>query len=133
MEKNFFEPTILEVKSIKDKILKDEIFGPILPVLTYQSVNDLKNILNEYNNPLAFYVFSNNISFAEDLISTNSFGGGAINDTIGQIVNKKLPFGGVGNSGIGKYHGHESFKTFSHFIYIAFCIDRCICFQVASA
>ena len=115
MEKNFFEPTILEVKSIKDKILKDEIFGPILPVLTYQSVDDLKNILNEYNNPLAFYVFSNNISFAEDLISTNSFGGGAINDTIGQIVNKKLPFGGVGNSGIGKYHGHESFKTFSHF------------------
>ena len=115
MENNFFEPTILEVKSIKDKILKDEIFGPILPVLTYQSVDDLKNILNEYNNPLAFYVFSNNISFAEDLISTNSFGGGAINDTIGQIVNKKLPFGGVGNSGIGKYHGHESFKTFSHF------------------
>ena len=73
MEKNFFEPTIVEVKSIKDKILKDEIFGPILPVLTYQSVDDLKNILNEYNNPLAFYVFSNNISFAEDLISTNSF------------------------------------------------------------
>ncbi len=115
IEKKFFEPTILEVDSIKDKILKDEIFGPILPVLTYESLDDLNKIINEYKNPLAFYVFSNNISFAENLISTNSFGGGAINDTIGQIINKKLPFGGVGNSGIGKYHGYESFKTFSHF------------------
>ena len=114
-ENNYFEPTVLELDSIKDKILHDEIFGPILPVLTYNSIEDLNNILREYKNPLAFYVFSNNISFAENLISTNSFGGGAINDTIGQIVNKKLPFGGIGNSGIGKYHGYESFKTFSHF------------------
>ena len=114
-QKKFFEPTILEVDSIKDRILKDEIFGPILPVITYNSINELNKILNEYKNPLAFYVFSNNLSFAEKLISSYSFGGGAINDTIGQIVNKKLPFGGVGNSGIGKYHGYESFKTFSHF------------------
>ena len=105
----------MEVDSIKDRILKDEIFGPILPVITYNSINELNKILNEYKNPLAFYVFSNNLSFAEKLISSYSFGGGAINDTIGQIVNKKLPFGGVGNSGIGKYHGYESFKTFSHF------------------
>ena len=105
----------MEVDSIKDKILHEEIFGPILPILTYNSIEDLNKILREYKNPLAFYVFSNNISFAENLISTNSFGGGAINDTIGQIVNKKLPFGGIGNSGIGKYHGYESFKTFSHF------------------
>ena len=114
-QNNYFEPTILEVDSIKDKILHEEIFGPILPILTYNSIEDLNKILKEYKNPLAFYVFSNNISFAENLISTNSFGGGAINDTIGQIVNKKLPFGGIGNSGIGKYHGYESFKTFSHF------------------
>ena len=111
----FFEPTILEVKSIKDKILKDEIFGPILPVLSYSSEIELNNILNEYKNPLAFYVFSNNINYAKKLINRYSFGGGAINDTIGQIVNKKLPFGGIGDSGIGKYHGYESFKTFSHF------------------
>ena len=111
----FFEPTILEVKSIKDKILKDEIFGPILPVVSYSSEIELNNILNEYKNPLAFYVFSNNINYAKKLINRYSFGGGAINDTIGQIVNKKLPFGGIGNSGIGKYHGYESFKTFSHF------------------
>ena len=115
IENNFFEPTVLEVNSIKDNILKDEIFGPILPILSYDTTEELTQILNEYKNPLAFYVFSNNISFAESLISNNSFGGGAINDTIGQIVNKKLPFGGVGNSGIGKYHGYESFKTFSHF------------------
>ena len=98
----------------KGRILSDHVCSHIAVARSFH-FDDLKNILNEYNNPLAFYVFSNNISFAEDLISTNSFGGGAINDTIGQIVNKKLPFGGVGNSGIGKYHGHESFKTFSHF------------------
>ena len=78
-QNNYFEPTILEVNSIKDKILHEEIFGPILPILTYNSIEDLNKILREYKNPLAFYVFSNNISFAENLISTNSFGGGAIN------------------------------------------------------
>ena len=112
---NFFEPTILEVSSINDKILRDEIFGPILPILTYSSDDELSKILNQYKNPLAFYVFSNNISYAKKLIKNHSFGGGAINDTIGQIINKNLPFGGVGTSGIGKYHGYESFKTFSHF------------------
>ena len=112
---NYFEPTILEVKSIKDKILKDEIFGPILPLISYKNDEELNNILIEYKNPLAFYIFSNRLSYAKKIINTYSFGGGAINDILGQIVNKNLPFGGIGNSGIGKYHGYESFKTFSHF------------------
>ena len=112
---NYFEPTILEVKSIKDKILKDEIFGPILPLISYKNDEELNNILIEYKNPLAFYIFSNRLSYAKNIINTYSFGGGAINDILGQIVNKNLPFGGIGNSGIGKYHGYESFKTFSHF------------------
>ena len=111
----YFEPTIVEISSPKDKILDDEIFGPILPIITYNSDNELKKILEGCKNPLAFYVFTNNIKYAKKLINSYSFGGGAINDTIGQIVNKNLPFGGIGNSGMGKYHGHESFKTFSHY------------------
>ena len=111
----YFEPTIVEISSPKDKILDDEIFGPILPIITYNSDNELNKILEGCKNPLAFYVFTNNIKYAKKLINSYSFGGGAINDTIGQIVNKNLPFGGIGNSGMGKYHGHESFKTFSHY------------------
>ena len=111
----YFEPTILEVQSIKDKILKNEIFGPILPIISYKNDEELNNILIEYKNPLAFYIFSNRLSYAKKIINHYSFGGGAINDILGQIVNKNLPFGGIGNSGMGKYHGYESFKTFSHF------------------
>ena len=112
---NYFEPTILQVQSIKDKILKDEIFGPILPIISYKNDEELNNILVEYKNPLAFYIFSKRLFYAKKIINSYSFGGGAINDILGQIVNKNLPFGGIGNSGIGKYHGYESFKTFSHF------------------
>ena len=111
----YFEPTIVEVSSAQDKILDDEIFGPILPIITYGSDDELDSILQRTKNPLAFYVFTNNIKFGKKLINNYSFGGGAINDTIGQIVNKNLPFGGIGNSGMGKYHGYETFKTFSHF------------------
>ena len=111
----YFEPTIVEVSSAQDKILDDEIFGPILPIITYGSNDELDSILQRTKNPLAFYVFTNNKKFGKKLINNYSFGGGAINDTIGQIVNKNLPFGGIGNSGMGKYHGYETFKTFSHF------------------
>lgn len=111
----YFEPTILEVSSAQDKILDDEIFGPILPIMTYSSDDELDIILKRSKNPLAFYVFTNNKKFGKKLINDYPFGGGAINDTIGQIVNKNLPFGGIGNSGMGKYHGYETFKTFSHF------------------
>ena len=79
---NYFEPTILEVKSVKDKILKDEIFGPILPLISYKNDEELNNILIEYKNPLAFYIFSNKLSYAKKIINTYSFGGGAIKDFI---------------------------------------------------
>ena len=111
----YFGPTVIDSPPMNSSLIQDEIFGPILPILTYSSDDELSKILNQYKNPLAFYVFSNNISYAKKLIKNHSFGGGAINDTIGQIINKNLPFGGVGTSGIGKYHGYESFKTFSHF------------------
>ena len=111
----FFEPTIVEIKNHKTKLLEEEIFGPILPVIEYNNESELYKILNFYKNPLAFYVFTNRKKFGEKLMKDFSFGGGAINDTIGQIVNHRLPFGGIGDSGQGKYHGKESFNTFSHF------------------
>ena len=111
----FFEPTIVEIKNDKNKLLEEEIFGPILPIVEYNNDDELYKILNFYKNPLAFYVFTNRKKFGEKLMQDFSFGGGAINDTIGQIINHKLPFGGIGDSGQGKYHGKESFNTFSHF------------------
>ena len=115
IKNKFFEPTIIEIKNLKNKILNEEIFGPILPIVQYNNESELYNILSNYNNPLAFYVFTNRKKFGERLMKDFSFGGGAINDTIGQIVNHRLPFGGIGDSGYGKYHGKESFNTFSHF------------------
>lgn len=115
LKKRFFEPTLVEVKYSNNKILKDEIFGPVLPIIEYESESELYKILNNFKNPLAFYVFTNRIKFGEKLMKDFSFGGGAVNDTIGQIINHRLPFGGIGNSGHGKYHGKESFNTFSHF------------------
>jgi aldehyde dehydrogenase (NAD+) len=111
----FFEPTIVEIENDKNKLLEEEIFGPILPILEYDNNDELYKILNFYKNPLAFYVFTNRKIFGEKLMRDFSFGGGAINDTIGQIINHRLPFGGIGDSGQGKYHGKESFNTFSHF------------------
>ncbi len=111
----FFEPTIVEIENDKNKLLDEEIFGPILPIVKYNNDDELYKILNFYKNPLAFYVFTNRKKFGEKLMHDFSFGGGAINDTIGQIINHKLPFGGIGDSGQGKYHGKESFNTFSHF------------------
>ena len=77
-------------------------------------MEDIDNIINKNPNPLALYVFSNNKKFTETVINRYSFGGGSINDTIVHLANSRLPFGGVGNSGIGSYHGKLSFELFSH-------------------
>ena len=94
--------------------MKDEIFGPVLPVLSYQNEADIKDIIHQYNKPLSLYVFSSNKSFAKKTITDFSFGGGTINDTLIHFANPRLPFGGVGSSGIGAYHGSHTFYTFSH-------------------
>ncbi len=91
-----------------------EIFGPILPIISYSTDADIDRHIMNYGKPLATYVFSNDKKFQKKIIDTYSFGGGAINDTVIQITNKKLPFGGVGHSGIGAYHGKISFDIFSH-------------------
>lgn len=112
--KLFISPTLIEEPSLDSPVMKEEIFGPILPILTYETEADIHNVVSRYEKPLAFYIFSENNSFAKKLITNYSFGGGCINDTVVHFSNKRLPFGGVGHSGIGAYHGKLSFDIFSH-------------------
>ncbi|MEG3658539.1 aldehyde dehydrogenase [Arenibacter palladensis] len=113
-EDNYLAPTLVNEPKLDSKLMKGEIFGPILPVIAYTNENDIERHLSNYGKPLATYVFSNREAFQKKIINRYSFGGGAINDTVIQITNKKLPFGGVGASGIGAYHGKRSFDLFSH-------------------
>ena len=110
----YLAPTLIDQPSLDSEVMKGEIFGPILPVLSYETENDIQSILNHYDKPLGFYVFSTDSSFYKKMIETYSFGGGTINDTMIHFGNSKLPFGGVGESGIGAYHGRLGFDTFSH-------------------
>jgi len=110
----YIAPTLLDAPSLESKVMQDEIFGPILPILTYQNEADIETVISKYEKPLSLYVFSNNIKWAKIIVTKYSFGGGCINDTVIHFSNNRLPFGGVGNSGIGAYHGKLSFDTFSH-------------------
>ena len=114
-ENKYFEPTLVEINNFNSNLMKQEIFGPILPIYEYKDFNEINEIINRYRDPLALYIFTKKRKFGENFLNNYSFGGGAINDTVVHIVNDKLPFGGVGNSGMGKYHGESTFKTFSHF------------------
>ncbi len=110
----YLAPTLLDEPSLDSLVMKDEIFGPILPILSFENEADLASIISRYEKPLSLYVFSNNRAFAKKIIQNYSFGGGCINDTVIYFTNKRLPFGGVGHSGIGAYHGKLSFDTFTH-------------------
>ena len=110
----YFGPTLVEEPAPDSSLLVDEIFGPILPVLSYTSESDIDSILTKLKNPLAFYLFSTNRNFINTMIQRYSFGGGVINDAIIHFTNDKLPFGGIGNSGMGAYHGKHSFEVFTH-------------------
>ena len=109
----FISPTIIDEIMPDDLIMQDEIFGPILPVMDFENIDEATSYINKNEKPLAFYYFGKNKKAKEVLTKTTS-GGGCINDTIIHIANHKLPFGGVGNSGLGKYHGHGSFLAFSN-------------------
>lgn len=111
---NYVSPTIIDEPSTDSAVMEGEIFGPLLPVLSYNDDAELYRFIASYEKPLALYVFSENKPFAEKIIRRNSFGGGCINDTMIQIANNRLPFGGVGHSGTGAYHGKLGFDTFSH-------------------
>ncbi|QHI35371.1 Aldehyde dehydrogenase [Kordia antarctica] len=110
----YIAPTILDEPAFDSEAMKDEIFGPILPIQVYSTLEDISTIIAKYEKPLALYVFSKDKKFANRMIETHSFGGGAINDTVTHFLNHRMPFGGVGNSGIGSYHGKGSFNAFSH-------------------
>jgi aldehyde dehydrogenase (NAD+) len=110
----YFSPTIIDEPRIDSPIMNEEIFGPILPIISYDDENQIEKLISKYEKPLALYVFSTNKKFSEKIIRKYSFGGGAINDTIIHVGNPNLPFGGVGHSGIGAYHGKASFDLLSH-------------------
>lgn len=107
------EPTLLEA-DLDDAVMQEEIFGPILPILSYRNTDELFFILSRHAHPLALYVFSENKKNIERITSRVSFGGGCINDTIIHLATNELPFGGIRESGIGSYHGKKSFESFSH-------------------
>ena len=110
----YISPTLVDQPSLESTLMQEEIFGPILPILSYQTDDQIESVISQFDKPLSLYVFSTNKKFCQQVIDNYSFGGGCINDTIVYFANKRLPFGGVGNSGIGAYHGNYSFETFSH-------------------
>ena len=114
IDENFVAPTILEGTTFDSKIMEDEIFGPILPIIAYDDFDEAIDLIRSKPKPLSLYLFSEDENSSERILNELSFGGGAINDTLMHLANPNLPFGGVGASGIGKYHGKYSFDTFSH-------------------
>lgn len=113
--KRFISPTVLQNISFDDKIMEDEIFGPILPIISFTDIDKAIRQVKLRPKPLAFYIYSNNRKKINQLLNEISFGGGAINDSLIHLANSNLPFGGVGFSGIGSYHGKAGFDTFSHY------------------
>ena len=111
---NYLSPTLVNNPKLDSKLMEEEIFGPILPILDYKTEKDIEYILKSYEKPLGFYVFSKNKAFYNSLIKKYSFGGGSVNDTMIHFGNPRLPFGGVGESGIGAYRGHFGYETFTH-------------------
>lgn len=109
------EPTVLTNITWNDAIMKEEIFGPLLPVMTYDKLSDVINMINTHGHPLALYVFSNRKAVIHRLLNRCSFGGGCINDTIIHLATPYMGFGGEGASGMGAYHGKTGFQTFSHY------------------
>jgi len=111
----YIQPTILHNVGFEDPVMQDEIFGPILPVIRYSNLSEAIQKVQQLPKPLSCYVFTTKASERKQILNTLSFGGGAVNDTVMHITNSNLPFGGVGLSGMGSYHGEAGFKTFSHY------------------
>ncbi|HCV0267837.1 TPA: aldehyde dehydrogenase [Staphylococcus aureus] len=113
-DERYIEPTLLDHVTSDSAIMQEEIFGPILPILTYQSLDEAIAFIHQRPKPLSLYLFSEDENATQRVINELSFGGGAINDTLMHLANPKLPFGGVGASGMGRYNGKYSFDTFTH-------------------
>ena len=113
-EKLFIEPTVLTGVAPSSPVMNDEIFGPVLPIISFNSSDEAKEIINRHPNPLAFYLFTSSKQKEKEWMDSVSFGGGCINNASWHLTNHHLPFGGRGFSGTGNYHGKYSFETFSH-------------------
>ena len=114
IENKYIAPTVLDGVGWDDPVMADEIFGPILPVLEFDSLETVIKEINSKPKPLALYLFTENKVLEKKIIDNISYGGGCINDTFIHLGNPYLPYGGVGASGTGSYHGRSSFETFSH-------------------
>lgn len=111
---NYIEPTLLDDVSIDSAVMSEEIFGPLLPIIPFDTFEEAKQIINRNANPLAFYVFTGSTEKEKRWLTQIPFGGGCVNNASWHLTNFNLPFGGRGNSGIGAYHGKYSFDVFSH-------------------
>lgn len=109
------EPTVLDNITFQDSVMQEEIFGPILPIVTYTSLNKAIAKINSMPHPLALYLFTSDKKTAKKVTSSCGFGGGCINDTIIHLATSEMGFGGFGESGMGSYHGKEGFQTFTHY------------------
>lgn len=114
-QQRFIAPTLLDDVSLDSPIMQEEIFGPILPMISYTDIESCITYINSHPKPLALYLFTKNKKLEKQFLTRCIYGGGCINDTIVHIATSHLPFGGIGNSGMGSYHGEKSFETFSHF------------------
>jgi aldehyde dehydrogenase (NAD+) len=114
-DSKFIAPTILGGVSVTDPVMQEEIFGPVLPLLEYADLDDLyRQVRTLPKHPLALYLFTSSEEVERDVLANIQFGGGCINNTVMHVANAHMPFGGVGESGMGAYHGKTSFDTFSH-------------------
>ena len=107
-------PTVLDHITGESPVMQEEIFGPVLPVLTYETIEEAISFVREREKPLALYLFTKNRDTERQVLRSLSFGGGCVNDTIIHLATSRMGFGGVGGSGMGSYHGRQSFDTFSH-------------------
>jgi aldehyde dehydrogenase (NAD+) len=114
LAERYFCPTLIDNPSLASSLMQDEIFGPILPIIPFDDLDELLISLDRKPAPLAYYLFTSNRKTARHIISMARFGGGCVNDTILHLANPHLPFGGVGESGMGKYHGKAGFEAFTH-------------------
>ncbi len=112
-ENRYISPTLIRIKNLDHALMQDEIFGPILPILTYRTETEMDEVLRSFDAPLAFYLFTNNKRKKKEYIRKYPFGGGCINDCVLQFADLNMPFGGIGKSGMGAYHGKYSFDAFS--------------------
>ena len=113
--RRFIEPTLIEGITLEAPIMQEEIFGPLLPIITFKEIKECIAAIQTMEKPLALYIFSADKQNQQAVFDHCSFGGGCINDVIMHFVNPRLPFGGVGHSGMGSYHGKKSFDTFTHY------------------